>query len=466
MYLASVFIFLAVDQISNQRSYDNSSRFSATTTVDDTKWSKGNRCRPIPAFDFVAKMAKSGPQITATINHSQGSFPILVELVSQSEQQTTILHSVDCGFSRNTQTTISFRTPPDLGKAYLIVYGDIDGKGPSTNDLIGRSEAIIIDQKDVKTTFKITEKGSIAPLQFPKMDVGNSDQQPSISEQAKQTLGYSNPDFIEVADSYEYPNSSLVTKARTSGSEIQRATRLYKSEKFQRAVDILQPYLQQNPRDHNGHSLLSACLFRLKDIDVAQEHALQAIDLHASVNTYSNYGSILSGIGKRQAAIEAYLKAHEHDHKHYLPIRNLVTLYYNEKNLEKAEEFLHELIRVDPHDSYSYVSLGQVLVEQNKWQEAEHVYRYRIVSLQRASQQERELAGGMMLDLPLALGRVLIHLRKFEEAEKWLLQTIALSSTTTTSWAPARTYAKFAKLELRRLYKVTNQPEKAAQLND
>ena len=48
----------------------------------------------------------------------------------------------------------------------------------------------------------------------------------------------------------------------------------------------------------------------------------------------------------------------------FVVLRNMASLNYVLKDLPQAAYYLEEMIRADPNDSYAYVALGQVLVEQ------------------------------------------------------------------------------------------------------
>ena len=112
-------------------------------------------------------MAKKGPTIEVTVSHQKGSFPILVEVVQLEEKQTTLIHSLDCNNAYNHhETTLEFQVPPDLGESYLIIYGDLDGKGPSQDDLVGRSDAFTIEQQTIDITVPIQTNKDISPLQY------------------------------------------------------------------------------------------------------------------------------------------------------------------------------------------------------------------------------------------------------------------------------------------------------------
>ena len=272
------------------------------------------------------------------------------------------------------------------------------------------------------------------------------------------------PIFIDLdGQNWRFPISSLDSKNQPKKDSILgMANTTYLNGEYRKAIEQLLPYVKKKPQSAAAHALISACFFRLNDLQQAEKAANHAIEYDPSVVSYSNLGSILAGRGKTVAAIASYEKARALDPKHFLPIRNLVTLYYNQRDLINAENLLYELIKIDPLDSYGYVSLGQVLVEQNRWKDAEEVYRFRLMDLKTAPRSERRLAGGMMLDLPLALANVLLHQKRYQEAEKYFLQTITLCDTAQSTWTAANTYKLNAYVGLVKIYMAIDEKEKEA----
>ena len=273
------------------------------------------------------------------------------------------------------------------------------------------------------------------------------------------------PIFVDMdGQNWRYPISSINREEDISDPELREGNRQYIKGEYTKAVQILIPYIEEHTNDAHAHSILAACFFRMGDLNQAMKGAKRAIQYAPSVISYSNLGSILAGQGNREQAILAYQKARSLDPKHFLPIRNLVTLYYRSKSLKKAETLLYDLIKIDPTDSYGYVSLGQVLVEQNKWKEAEAIYRFRLEDLAITPPRERFLAGGLMLDLPLALANVLLHQKRYTEAEYYFLEMLSLTDTVQATWTTPNVYRTKAYVGLVELYMATNEKEKEKEI--
>ena len=289
--------------------------------------------------------------------------------------------------------------------------------------------------------------------------------QPTPESQHVSTIPNQTPIFIDMnGQNWRYPLSSIGEESEITDPELREGNRQYHDGEYKKAAQILIPYIEEHPEDASAHSILSACFFRLGDLNQAMKAAQKAIEHAPSVISYSNLGSILAGQGETTESIEAYQKARALDPKHFLPIRNLVTLYYKAKKLPEAEELLYQLIKIDPTDSYGYVSLGQVLVEQNKWKEAEAIYRFRLGDLAITPADERYLAGGLMLDLPLALANVLLHQKRYKEAEEYFLNMLSLADTVQATWTTPNVYRTKAYIGLVELYMATKQKDKEQEI--
>ena len=77
---------------------------------------------------------------------------------------------------------------------------------------------------------------------------------------------------------------------------------------------------------------------------------------------------------------------------------------------------------------------------------------------------ERYLAGGLMLDLPLALANVLLHQKRYEEAETYFLQMLSLTDTVQATWTTPNVYRTKAYIGLVELYMATKQKDKEQEI--
>ncbi|MGC6510428.1 MAG: tetratricopeptide repeat protein [Myxococcota bacterium] len=248
---------------------------------------------------------------------------------------------------------------------------------------------------------------------------------------------------------WNYPQTSILPlEFHTEDEYIVKARALFTKGKDLDLIELLVPYVTQNPDHFVAHSMISASFFRLRDFEQSARAAQRVIELHPSGLTHLNYAITLQFLGYPERALEQYETALAYDKKSFLVLRNMASLHYILKNLPMSAYYLKELIRADPDDSYPYVALGQVLVEQKKYAEAEHIYRFRLKEVAIMNEQEQREAGGLLLDLPLALGRVCLLQGKGDAAKKWLKKTIELSSVQEGSWTSEHNYSLEAKRTL------------------
>ena len=248
---------------------------------------------------------------------------------------------------------------------------------------------------------------------------------------------------------WNYPQTSILPlEFQNEDETIQQARDLFADSKDMEVVKLLVPYVSQNPDNFVAHSLISAAFFRLRDFEQAARAAQKVVELRPSGLTYANYAITLQFLGYPEKALLEYERALEYDRKNFLVVRNMASLNYVLKDLPQAQHYLEEMIRSDPNDSYAYVALGQVLVEQGKYAEAEYVYRFRLQEVSIMSEQSQREAGGLLLDLPLALGRVCLLQGNRSAAYEWLNKTVEYSETKEGTWTSEQTYALEAKRTL------------------
>ena len=62
-------------------------------------------------------------------------------------------------------------------------------------------------------------------------------------------------------------------------------------------------------------------------------------------------------------------------------------------------------MRIEPNDTYGYVSYGQILVEQGKLELAKEVYQYRLKELSLMSEAFKQTPSGLTLDFTVGSRR-------------------------------------------------------------
>lgn len=272
------------------------------------------------------------------------------------------------------------------------------------------------------------------------------------------------PHFLEVrGGGWQYPHTSLLPTGPGSDDRgFVEAVALFRANKVQEAIPLLQQFTQQNPRHAGGWSVLSACLFRNRQMKEGADAARRAAQLEPSPNAWNNLATILMVGGDTDGAIYAFEQALLLDSKNYLAWRNLASLHYARHNLTEASWALWNLVRIDPLDTYGYISLGQTYVEQGKLGDALELYQARISAIN-TMPEERQRKAGLTIELPLAMGKVLFMQGDLEGAEKNLLWALEVAAGVPSSWVPVSLYRGHIYANLGRLYEAQSKIPKAIQ---
>lgn len=75
--------------------------------------------------------------------------------------------------------------------------------------------------------------------------------------------------------------------------------------------------------------------------------------------------------GDHQRAKELYLALEEHRFVNYMIFHNIATIYFEEKNFEKAEEYFIKATRLNPKSINSFSLLSEVYLRKKEWKKAE-----------------------------------------------------------------------------------------------
>lgn len=261
--------------------------------------------------------------------------------------------------------------------------------------------------------------------------------------------------------SWRYPSTGLVVSFTDDRPEFLQARALFTQKKHTEAGEILISLIQENPNEAAYHSLLSSVMLSLGDVNQAKQAALQAVTLYPAAITHVNLAVVYQANKEFVLAEEHYKKAHHFAPKFFLPLRNLSSLRYQSGDLKEAEQYLRDLMKIEPEDSYVYVALAEVLVEQKRAQEAKEILEYRIQELQWIDPAERVIDSGMMLDLPLALGELYRRDGDWRRAEYWFEYTIQQGSEIDSSLDDEIRYQVTSTIRLIEMYLEYDMKEKA-----
>jgi tetratricopeptide (TPR) repeat protein len=251
---------------------------------------------------------------------------------------------------------------------------------------------------------------------------------------------------------WNYPASTMVPVYVDDSEEFRAAQQSFASKDLKKTAEILLGILSKDSTHIGAHSLLSATFLSMGDLEQAEKAAVRALEIYPSALAHCNLATILLAANQHISAQEHFTAALTLDAKSFLALRNLASLSHRSGELDKSEEYLHRLLRLEPNDSYIYVSLGQVIAEQGRLIEAEEVYRYRLKELEFVDEGTRRTDSGLTLELPIALGEVLRRQKRWDEARYWFEKTIELSSIYDASWTLPEVYAIKAMLRIASTY--------------
>lgn len=224
--------------------------------------------------------------------------------------------------------------------------------------------------------------------------------------------------------SWKYPSTGLVESFQETEPRFLKAEEFFRQKEFTEAGTILIELIKEEPQNAAYHSLMSSVMLSMGDIKQAKTAALQAVRLYPSAITHVNLAGVYQANNEFELAEEHYNKAHHFSPKFFLPLRNLSSLRYQAGDMKGAEKYLRALMRLEPEDSYVYVSLAEVLTKQNREEEAKEILEYRIQELQWVDESEKIIDSGMMLDLPLILGELYWRDKDWKRAQYWFEYTI------------------------------------------
>ena len=249
-----------------------------------------------------------------------------------------------------------------------------------------------------------------------------------------------------------YPSTGLILGFQEDNLQFIAAKKALKDEEFKKSATIMIELLESEPENAAYHSFLSSVMLTMGDVKQAKIAALKSVELQPSALSYVNLASVYQANNEFALAEENFEKAYQSSPKFFLPLRNLSSLRYTAGDLKGSERYLRALLRIDPDDSYVYVSLAEVLVEQKRTEEAKEVLMYRIQELTWLPKEEQLIDSGMILDLPLALGELYRRAQDWERAAYWFEQTIIQSEEFRSSMQNELQYRIEAELRLVEMY--------------
>ncbi|WP_269606345.1 tetratricopeptide repeat protein [Prochlorococcus marinus] len=198
---------------------------------------------------------------------------------------------------------------------------------------------------------------------------------------------------------------------------IEKAVNFHLEGNIQEASKYYQYCISRGFNDHKVFSNYGTILIGLGKLKEAEESIRKAIELKPDYSiAYSNLGNILKELGKLKEAEESIRKAIELKPDYSIAYSNLGNILKKLGKLKEAEEFMRKAIELKPDFVEAYSNLGNILKELGKLKAAE-------VSTRKALELDFDFA-----DAHNNLGDILRELGNLQEAELCTRKAIELKS--------------------------------------
>ncbi|HFC97037.1 MAG TPA: tetratricopeptide repeat protein [Thermosulfurimonas dismutans] len=153
--------------------------------------------------------------------------------------------------------------------------------------------------------------------------------------------------------------------------------RIYLSEKRPaRAAVTLEKVLEKDPTNEEALGLLLSAYLTQHDLSGALSSLERLLKVHPrSYTLWLLKARVLARAGKPQEAREAYLRAAELSSYRLEIVMEAGSFLRRMGDLPRAETLYREFLRRNPQDIHAYQALIQILVTEEKWEEAEKLLR-------------------------------------------------------------------------------------------
>ncbi len=219
---------------------------------------------------------------------------------------------------------------------------------------------------------------------------------------------------------------SCAPKPEHIGKEtVQNATYYYKiglsylnSDNNSQALYYLNKAYEINPNDPEILNALGIAYSKVGEYEKAKKMFLKAIEKDPDrAETYTNLGALLAKEKQYEKALWYFKKAAQNPNylKKDVAIYNMALIYKQLGNLKLYEENLKKAISYNSFLLPAYISLGELYLQQNRYEDALTVY---------LTAKDKGLISPQIF---VGLGKVYIHLGEYEKAKDYLLKAKKLA---------------------------------------
>jgi len=209
--------------------------------------------------------------------------------------------------------------------------------------------------------------------------------------------------------------SDLQRTSRPAADVLSSASSLYGNERFDEALQLLEPLLQMPAADPHVLNLAAACCLSMERRHDAETYWRRAIDAKPDyTDAHNNLGIVLKERGCYHEAEACYRTALSISPTHAGAYTNLGRLYTQLGRLDVAESAFLKAVQLQPGDAINLLNLGVLYQSQMRLTEAEVAYRSALD------------ANPARADVHFNLGVILKKQKRFSEAEVAYRQALAL----------------------------------------
>ncbi|MCU0255650.1 MAG: tetratricopeptide repeat protein [Vicinamibacterales bacterium] len=152
---------------------------------------------------------------------------------------------------------------------------------------------------------------------------------------------------------------------------------------LERAVELFQRALEQDPRYALAHAGLAEAFWRLsrytkkaEQAALAEQHARRAVELDPLVaQAWVTLGIVHAGSGRAEEALQALQHALDRNPRSADAHREMANAYDRLGKKDEAEATFRKALELRPDDWVNHVALGNYLYRQNRFADAEQAYR-------------------------------------------------------------------------------------------
>lgn len=153
--------------------------------------------------------------------------------------------------------------------------------------------------------------------------------------------------------------------------EIQKATHeLLEHRQFEEADSLIGTLLENNPNDPVALNFLGVMHNEAHHFYLAYQFARRALQEAPHIpQVWVNFGLAAVHLGRRQEAMNAYLKAIELNNNYVMPCINAASMLIDESKWDDAEKMVELALEIEPGNEGALKNKAHILLARHQWRE-------------------------------------------------------------------------------------------------